>query len=175
MRKRFAVRGTCLAIVVLSTCCLVLAAEPATKELPNPFVFADGSAVRTPEDWQRRREELKSLFEDCEYGHLPPKPEKMTVVRGEAQEDEASGITREAWKLILEHDGKTLVLDVNATLPKQADGPVPVVVQGAFGGPGQPNRLNAFTDHGYAVAEVNFMQVASDNREHAQVRCLRTV
>jgi endo-1,4-beta-xylanase len=168
VRKRFAVRGAWLAIVVSSSCCFVLAAEPATNELPNPFVFSDGSAVRTPEDWQRRRTELKSLFEECEYGHLPPKPEKMTVVRGEAQEDEVSGITRETWKLNLEHNDKTIVLNVNLTLPKQADGPVPLVVQGAFGGPGRPNRLSVFTDHGYAVAEVNFMQIVNDNREHAR-------
>ncbi len=121
----------------------------------------------TRDDWQRRRGELKSLFEQTEYGQLPPKPEKMTVVRGDANVDAASGVTREAWKLKLEHDGKTLVVDVNLTLPK-ADGPVPVVVQGAFGRPGQLDRLRAFTDHGYAVAEVNFMQVASDAREHAR-------
>ena len=178
MKNRFALRGTCLAIAVFLTCCAVTAAEPddrgsaaappATKELPNPFVCADGSVVRTPAEWQRRRGELKSLFEDYEYGHLPPKPEKMTITRGDAQEDAANGVTREAWKLNLKHDGKTLVVDVNLTLPKQADGPLPVVVQGAFGRPGQPDRLSAFIDHGYAVAEVNFMQVASDNREQAR-------
>ncbi len=177
MKNRFALRGIVLATAVLPTCRVLVAAEPqdqtstttppATKELPNPFVFADGSAVHTPDDWQRRRGELKSLFEQTEYGQLPPKPEKMTVVRGDADVDAASGVTREAWKLNLEHDGKTLVVDVNLTLPK-ADGPVPVVVQGAFGRPGQLDRLRAFTDHGYAVAEVNFMQVASDAREHAR-------
>ena len=37
---------------------------PQIKELPNPFVFADGSPVRNREDWQRRREEIKGLFQD---------------------------------------------------------------------------------------------------------------
>jgi len=171
-------RAIALAMALSSTCSHAVAAEAdepssatlqlATKELPNPFVFADGSAVRTPEDWQRRRGELKSLFEDCEYGHLPPKPEKMTVVRGDVAEDAANGMTHEAWKLNLEQAGNTLVVDVNLTLPMRADGPLPVVVQGAFGRPGQPDRLRALTDHGYAVAEVNFMQVASDNRERAR-------
>ena len=63
---------------------------PEIKELPNPFTFLDGSAVKTREDWQRRRAELKSLFEQYQYGHLPPKPQRMTVARGEVHVDEAA-------------------------------------------------------------------------------------
>src|SRR5438093_4455739 len=37
---------------------------PEIKELPNPFTFADGSPVRTAKDWERRRVEIKNLFED---------------------------------------------------------------------------------------------------------------
>src|SRR5262249_7091597 len=55
---------------------------PAIKELPNPFQFADGSPVRTAKDWERRRGEIKGLFEDYMYGHMPPKPQKMTVKKG---------------------------------------------------------------------------------------------
>jgi hypothetical protein len=39
-------------------------APPAIKQLPNPFVFLDGTSVQNREDWQRRRRELKGLFED---------------------------------------------------------------------------------------------------------------
>ena len=131
-------------------------------------MFADGSAVRTPEDWQRRRSEIKSLFEDIEYGHLPPKPEKMTVTRGDIEQDAANGVTREAWKLNMDQGDKSLVVDVTLTLPKDADGPMPVVIQDAFGGRGQPPGPNVIVDGGYALAEVNFMQVASDNREQAR-------
>ena len=56
---------------------------PEIKELPNPFTFADGSPVRSKDDWGRRREELKDLFQDYEYGHLPPRPEKMTINRAD--------------------------------------------------------------------------------------------
>ena len=132
------------------------AALPVTRELPNPFVFADGSQVRTPEDWQRRRGELKSLFENFEYGHLPPKPEKMTVQRGDAVKDPASGVTREVWTLDMEHGGKTLAVDVTLTLPKDADGPVPVVVQGAFGGRGRPPGPNVIVDERLCVGGSQF-------------------
>ena len=143
---------------------------PATRELPNPFMLADGSKVRTPDDWQRRRGELKSLFEDYEYGHLPPKPEKMTVRRGDALKDPASGVNREEWRLDMQHGGKTMSLDVTLTLPKDASEPVPVVVQGGFGGRRRPRGTisNAIVEGGYALAEVDFMQIVIDNKEQAR-------
>ncbi len=156
-------RGLAVAVIFYAA----VSSAPAA-ELPNPFIFADGSAVRRPEDWQRRRSEIKSLFEDNEYGHLPPKPERMAVTRGAADVDAASGVTREKWTLDMEHGGKSFAVDMTLTLPKDVDGPVPVVVQGAFGGRGRPPGPNAIVDGGYALAEVNFMQVASDNREHAR-------
>ena len=30
---------------------------PSIKELPDPFLLADGSRVKSPEDWARRRKE----------------------------------------------------------------------------------------------------------------------
>jgi len=47
-------------------------ALPEVEQLPNPFVFLDGSPVLTPADWSRRRDELKALFQAYEYGQLPP-------------------------------------------------------------------------------------------------------
>jgi len=44
------------------------------KELSNPFTFIDGSLLHDKEDLQRRRKELKSLFE--EFGKLPYPREK---------------------------------------------------------------------------------------------------
>ncbi len=41
-------------------------------ELPNPFVFIDGSNVTCQNDWPRRRNELLDVCVDIEYGGLPP-------------------------------------------------------------------------------------------------------
>lgn len=156
---------------------------PEIKGLPDPLVFRDGSPVRSKADWDRRRGELKALFEDYEYGHLPPKPETMTVARGEPRADEATRSVRQDVDVTLGHGGKTLVLHVTLTLPQKAEGPVPVVIQGGFGRPPagpagaapaqkkggpRPDRLRAFTDRGYAVAEVLFTEVAADNKERAR-------
>jgi dienelactone hydrolase len=59
---------------------------PEREGLPDLFTFRDGSKVKTAEDWQRRREELKALALHYGYGELPPTPEKMLVSDAESKE-----------------------------------------------------------------------------------------
>jgi hypothetical protein len=151
---------------------------PEVKKLPDPFAFRDGSRVKVKEDWGRRRAELKGLFEDYEYGHLPPKPEKMTVKRGEIKANETLMLATQDLELTLEQDGKSLVLHATLTLPTRPGGPFPLIVQGGFGrvgnapAPGKPgpraDRLKEFTDRGYAIAEVSFQEAAVDNKERGR-------
>ena len=61
---------------------------PVRAEPPDPLLMFDGSPVRTKEDWfQKRRPELKALFEHYMYGTAPAAPEKVeaTVVRTDAK------------------------------------------------------------------------------------------
>jgi hypothetical protein len=138
------------------------------KELPNPFVFADGSSVRTAEDWQRRRAELKGLFADYEYGHMPPKPQKMTIERGAVTADEASKMSIQDLTVNLEQDGKTLALHLRLYLPSEAKGKLPVVIQSSFG-PRMPTPMGKFyaifAQRGYAVAECSFVEAAADGKD----------
>lgn len=49
---------------------------PEQTELPDPFTIRDGTPVKTPEDWyQKRRPELKELFQHYMYGYAPAVPE----------------------------------------------------------------------------------------------------
>jgi endo-1,4-beta-xylanase len=143
---------------------------PEIKELPNPFTFSDGSPVRSKEDWARRREELKDLFQDYMYGHLPPRPKKMTVERGDKVTDEENKNVLQDLALKLEQDDKALTLHVRLALPQDAKDPVPVLVQSGFGRrrilDGRPFAL--FTKRGYAVAECSFNEVALDSKDRAR-------
>lgn len=57
------------------------AALPAVTNLPDPLVSLDGKRVTTPDQWlERRRPELKALFQHYMYGALPPKPAKLQFV-----------------------------------------------------------------------------------------------
>ena len=161
---------------------------PEVKGLPNPFAAADGSTVGGKDGWEKRRAELKSLFETVEYGHLPPKPEAMDVARGEVKPDDAAQADRQDLEVTLKQGEKSLVLHVSLTLPRGAKGPFPVVVQGGFGRPAgarpanapakdvpakkafvpRPDRHRIFTDRGYAVAEIPLNEVAADNKDRAR-------
>jgi len=141
---------------------------PEIKELPNPFIFADGSPVRDAKDWERRRVEVKELFQDYMYGHMPPRPQKMTIKKGERVTDEANKVILQDLELQLEHEGKKLTINVKLALPAGATGKVPVLIQSSFGfgkgGAASSKRFTTYTNRGYAVAELSFNQVAADNK-----------
>ena len=47
--------------------------------LPNPFIFHDGTPVKTSEDWPLRRQELYKSAVELQYGTIPPQPEFLEV------------------------------------------------------------------------------------------------
>jgi len=46
-------------------------------ELPNPFLMKDGSRVVTEEDWNQRRQEIKDMMINIQYGSIPSSPEEV--------------------------------------------------------------------------------------------------
>lgn len=48
-------------------------------KLPNLFKFNDGTDVKTPEDFERKKEEIKKDAFPIQYGDLPPEPEFLEV------------------------------------------------------------------------------------------------
>ena len=48
-------------------------------KLSDPFTFNDGSRVKTPEDWKRRRKEICKSTIDLQYGTMPPAPDFLEV------------------------------------------------------------------------------------------------
>lgn len=51
---------------------------PSRPDLPDPLVTLDGERVTTKEQWvNKRRPELKELFQYYMYGYLPDPPEKL--------------------------------------------------------------------------------------------------
>jgi endo-1,4-beta-xylanase len=145
---------------------------PEIKELPNPFTFTDASPVRTKEDWARRREELKDLFQDYEYGHMPPRPAKMSIKRGEVTADKENKLTLQDLEVNLAQDDKTFTMHVRVVLPEDAKDPVPVLVQSSFGrrpgGTPSGRPYTTFTKRGYAVAECSFVEIAPDSKDRAR-------
>ena len=44
---------------------------PQVRELPSPFLFLDGTPVKTQEVWVRRRAEMKAMVLHYQFGHAP--------------------------------------------------------------------------------------------------------
>ncbi len=49
------------------------------RSVPELMKLASGNEVKTPADFLIRKEEIKKLLQEKEYGFIPPKPDKMTV------------------------------------------------------------------------------------------------
>lgn len=53
---------------------------PANAEFPDVLTMRDGTKINSKKDWEeKRRPELKALFENYMYGHFPAKPDKVTA------------------------------------------------------------------------------------------------
>ena len=48
-------------------------------ELPDPFLFDDGSRLTNPADWKRRRAEMYKDTIELQFGTMPPEPEFLEV------------------------------------------------------------------------------------------------
>lgn len=49
-------------------------------KLPDPFLFEDGTKVKTAEDFEKRKKEMYKYCVDLQYGTQPPKPEFLEVM-----------------------------------------------------------------------------------------------
>jgi hypothetical protein len=108
---------------------------PSRPELPDPLVMLNGERVSSKEQWfQKRRPELKELFQHYMYGRLPPAPTKVTA-KVEREDRQAYG-GRATLKEVTVSFGPPEVPPVHllVVVPNQRKGPAPVFVGVNFGG-----------------------------------------
>lgn len=92
--------------------------------LPDPLVFSDGRAVTGPKEWSKRREELLQLFENEMYGKVPGGKIRTSVTEVSLVENSCNGFaTRKEVRLILEHEGKKVALNLLIFLPRSVKKP----------------------------------------------------
>lgn len=51
----------------------------AERKVPDILTFKNGKPVKTASDFEKRREEIKALLQEHEYGYIPEKPEHLRV------------------------------------------------------------------------------------------------
>ena len=110
---------------------------PEVRELPNPFVFLDGTEVKTRKDWVRRRAEMKAMVLHYQFGHAPALPAPDTIDAEVLSETEAldGQAVKRAVRLRF-GPGKAVSLSLGIHVPnspKLGKGPFPVIVHNSPG------------------------------------------
>lgn len=101
---------------------------PAVETLPDPFLFLDGSRVKTKEDWVRRRAEIRDLVLRIEYGHLPEPPgniERFSVFSKKIINDGATRLEKHLLKMGPED---SIRAQLTLYFPAKIEKPRPVIL-----------------------------------------------
>ena len=101
---------------------------PAVEKLPDPFLFSDGSRVKTEEDWAQRRAEIKELILRIEYGHLPEPPGNVKLTLVFSKKIVNDGVTRLEKHLLSMGPENGIHAQLDLYFPAKIKGPCPVVL-----------------------------------------------
>lgn len=114
------------------------------KPFPNPFIFNNGTQVSTQEDWLIRREEIKELLIDVEYGHMPERPDALNASEI-SSEVRADGSIAKVVELLIIPSNSTPNLKIPFTLwiyIPSGTGPFPAIVKVSPDGKGSQAEMN---------------------------------
>lgn len=118
-------------------------------DLPDPLLMNDGTRVTSAAQWPARRAEIKELFDREVYGRRPADMPRVTWQVAGTTETTTGGVTMVTRQLAGRVDNSTypsLHVTILATVstPKDATGPVPVVLMFGNGG-AAPDDMPATT------------------------------
>jgi hypothetical protein len=149
---------------------------PVVRELPDPFLFMNGSRVQTKRDWTRRRQEIKQLVQQYAYGTVPAAggnvtaeeleaAHQITIKESAARDSTILGATEEKLLLRMGPGGKVqthLIL----TVPLTDQGRrrlFPVLIVGDLcWGKVDPAIAAEAAKRGYILAEFDRTEIAHD-------------
>ncbi len=132
---------------------------PVQVAMPDPLTNNAGQKVATAEQWRKRREEMKVILEEYEFGHMPPPPgnvkghEVLTTVL-------TNGTGYRRVHLSFGPD-ETLGFDLGIFTPPETNGaaaPYPTVIHLSFFppfGPPRPPAVAAPVTNGAANVAAN--------------------
>lgn len=109
--------------------------------LPDPLVFNDGKRVASPEQWEKRREEIKELFDREIYGRLPENIPAVTWKVTGVKDTVDGGFPVKIKQLEGTVDNTAfpeigVVIRLTLGTPANAGQPVPVIMEFGFDWPG---------------------------------------
>jgi hypothetical protein len=102
--------------------------------LPDPLVFKDGNAVKTAEQWEKRKLEIVEDFDREIYGRVPAKTPAVKWKVVSEEDTNVGGIAVNTKQLVGHVDNSgypAITVDIQMTLttPKKKTAAVPVIVE----------------------------------------------
>jgi hypothetical protein len=116
-------------------------ANPWKDSLPDLMTFKDGTRVTSADQWSNRRAEIIEDFEREVYGRIPKNVPAVKWEVTETKEGTSGGTPTVTRTLVGTVDNSafpkiTVAIRASYTVPKDAKGKVPIILQFGFGGPG---------------------------------------
>lgn len=116
-------------LLVLLSPAIAAAADQLTyqyPDLPPLLPFLDGTRVRTLDDFERRKDEIRDLFETYFFGTFPKKPPGLLTAKVLDEKQAEDGSTRRRVKLTFGTPNKAS-MEVRVWIPK-GKGPFPLLL-----------------------------------------------
>ncbi len=143
--------------------------------MPALMTCKDGTKVKSADQWPKRRAEIVEDFEREVYGRIPKNVPPVRWEVTNTAEGESGGVATVTRTLVGHVDNSAfpkIKVDIQAsfTVPKQAAGKVPIIVQfgGGFGGFGRrggatPPWTQQALEKGWAYGTINPNSIQPDN------------
>jgi len=113
----------------------VLLLLPTLSGLPDPLRFFEGPPVETAEAWtEKRRPELKTLFQHYMYGYMPPPPDNLRGTVERIDKNFFGGKATKKEVTIRFGAPTTPAIHLLLVVPNQRSAPAPAFVGLNFGG-----------------------------------------
>jgi hypothetical protein len=148
--------------------------------LPDPLKMANGRAVTSADQWPARRAEILRFYEEQIYGRIPENAPAVAwqVTQTDNDARNATAITKKIEGAV--GDSAAVKLRLTLHVPKEASGPVPVLLNLSFfggDGPGRRGRGGApafdpiaeVLARGWAFAQIGYGDIQPDRADQWQL------
>ncbi len=134
------------------------------RNLPELMKLNSGKTVKTADDFKLRREEIKKMLQEEEYGYIPKKPDHLSVELISEVLFCAGKATHKLLKFTVTIGENEFSFPVEAVIPK-AEGPHPAFIHIDFmsGVPTKYTPSEEICDGGFAVFSFCYNDVTSDD------------
>ena len=139
----------------------------AERKLPELLTFKNGNPVETVEDFEKRRDEIKLLLQEHEYGYIPANPNHLRVEVVSTDKVFCAGkapLVKLSFTVTI--DEEEFSFPVNAVIPK-TPGKHPAFVHINFR-PDVPDKYmlsEEIVDRGFATFSFCYNDVTTDNND----------